>query len=237
MFKIVIFDCACSYCVGIQTCQEGSTFPVCQVVTDGFGDHQVGCRSNGDLIHQHNSLRYVIFPAAQSAALAPRKEDPSLVLSASSRPADIFFPCWKQGSLLHLMSLLFLLFSSLPFKVPLLLLVMRSLLEQIESFVHIWKTVQLLVSLLFFWWLSLWRMEGWSNEAIDTLRLIGKQQPQCMGLPPFHSTNHLFQCLSFSLRCGNAPIWASRMPIHMPSEDRVEWKIHLHITIIIIFIE
>ena len=71
------------YWLGVQMCQEGSTCPVCQVVTDGFGDHQVGCRGNGDLIHQHNSLRDTIFSAAQSAALAPRKEVPSLVSSSS----------------------------------------------------------------------------------------------------------------------------------------------------------
>ena len=62
-----------------------------------FGDHHVGCRGNGDLIHRHNSLRDTIFSAAQSAALAPRKEVPSLVSSSSSRPANIVLPCWKQG--------------------------------------------------------------------------------------------------------------------------------------------
>ena len=32
------------YCLGVQMCQKGLTCPVCHVVTDGFGDHQVGCR-------------------------------------------------------------------------------------------------------------------------------------------------------------------------------------------------
>ena len=63
---------------------------------------------------------------------------------------------------------------------------------------------------------------GWSDEAIDTLRLIGKQQAQRMGLPPSHSINHLFKRLSIVLWHRNACMWASRMPIHLPSEDGIE---------------
>ena len=45
----------------------------------------------------HNALRDALFSAAQSAALAPRLEAPSLVPSSSSRPADIFIPNWQAG--------------------------------------------------------------------------------------------------------------------------------------------
>ena len=34
---------------------------------------------------------------AQSAALAPRKEVPSLIPDSSSRPADLYLPRWKRG--------------------------------------------------------------------------------------------------------------------------------------------
>ena len=37
------------------------------------------------------------FSAAQSAALAPRREVPSPIPGSSSRPADVYFPCWKRG--------------------------------------------------------------------------------------------------------------------------------------------
>lgn len=36
---------------------------------DSLGDHQVGCNGYGDSISRHNSLRDVVFTAAQSAAL------------------------------------------------------------------------------------------------------------------------------------------------------------------------
>ena len=52
---------------------------------------------NGDRIDRHNSLRDTLFSAAQSAALAPRKEVPSLIPGTSSRPADIFLPNWSRG--------------------------------------------------------------------------------------------------------------------------------------------
>ena len=62
-----------------------------------MGDHLVTCRGNGDMIRRHDSLRDVIFSAAQSAALALKKEVPSLVPGSSSRSADVFLPCWKRG--------------------------------------------------------------------------------------------------------------------------------------------
>ena len=48
--------------------------PVCEVDVDDRGDHLVTCRGNGYLIYRHDSLRNIIYSAAQSAALAPRKE-------------------------------------------------------------------------------------------------------------------------------------------------------------------
>ena len=62
-----------------------------------MGDHQVGCGRNGDRIHRHDAIRDTLFSAAQSAALAPRKEVPSLIPGSSSRPADIFLPNWCRG--------------------------------------------------------------------------------------------------------------------------------------------
>ena len=64
---------------------------------DPFGDHQVGCGGNGDRIHRHDAIRDALFSAAQAAALAPRKEVPSLIPGTRSRPADIFLPNWCRG--------------------------------------------------------------------------------------------------------------------------------------------
>ena len=51
--------------------------------------HQVGCGGNSDRIHRHDALCDALFAASQSAALAPRKEVPSLIPGSCSRPADI----------------------------------------------------------------------------------------------------------------------------------------------------
>ena len=77
--------------------EEGIRCPVCHVPADPFGDHQVGCGGNCDRILRHNSLRDAVFSAAQSAALAPRREVPSLIPGTQSRPAVIYLPCWKRG--------------------------------------------------------------------------------------------------------------------------------------------
>ena len=85
------------YWLGLPIFTEGGRCPVCQVLADPFGDHHVGCGGNGDRIHRHNSIRDAIFSAAQTAALAPRRELPSLIPGSQARPADIFLPCWDRG--------------------------------------------------------------------------------------------------------------------------------------------
>ena len=70
---------------------------ICHVAADHFGDHHVGCGGNGDRIFHHDSIRDAIFYAAQSAALAPRKELPSLIPGCQNRPADVFLPHWDRG--------------------------------------------------------------------------------------------------------------------------------------------
>ena len=85
------------YWLGLSIFTEGGRCPVCQVLADPFGDHHVGCGGNGDGIHRHNSIRDAIFLAAQTAALAPRRELPSLIPGSQARPADIFLPSWDRG--------------------------------------------------------------------------------------------------------------------------------------------
>ena len=85
------------YWLGLRMFQDEVQFPVCHAVADPFGDHHVGCGGNGDRILRHNTLRDAVFSAAQSAALVPRREVPSLIPNSHSWPADIFLPSWKRG--------------------------------------------------------------------------------------------------------------------------------------------
>ena len=68
--------------------EDGAKCPVCHGNADPFGDHQVGCGGNGDRIYRPDSLRDALFSAAQSAALVPRGELPSLIPDSHSRPAN-----------------------------------------------------------------------------------------------------------------------------------------------------
>ena len=91
------FRLCLKYWLGLQIFEEDRRCPVCLLVADQFGDHHVGCGGNADRIFRHNSLRDAVFSAAQSAALAPRKEVPSLIPGTQNRPADVYLPCWKRG--------------------------------------------------------------------------------------------------------------------------------------------
>ena len=53
---------------------------------------------------------------------------------------------------------------------------------------------------------------GWSEEAIQTIKSIGRLQGQRLGIPPPETTRHLFQRLAISLWKGNASLWVRRQP-------------------------
>ena len=42
-------------------------------------------------------MQEVLYSAAQAAALAPRREVPSLILGSREHPADIYLPLWNRG--------------------------------------------------------------------------------------------------------------------------------------------
>ena len=90
--------CLCLlYWLGVPLSQEDWICPVCSSNSDPYGDHMISCGGNGDRIHRHNFLRDVTFSVAQSAALSPRKELPSLIPGCSSKRADVFLPHWTHG--------------------------------------------------------------------------------------------------------------------------------------------
>ena len=93
------FRCCLRYWLGVPLHSTSYSCPECRSTADAYGDHQVGCGGNGDRIARHNAIciRDVLFSAARSAALAPTREAPSLVLDSHSRPADILLPTWSRG--------------------------------------------------------------------------------------------------------------------------------------------
>ena len=62
-------------------------------------------------------------------------------------------------------------------------------------------------------------LKGWSQEAVETIKLIGRLQWQRLGLPTSETTAHLFQRLAIQLWRGNACMWAMHAPVMAPSID------------------
>ena len=91
------FRSSLQYWLGLRMYEEEYSCPVCKKSADAFGNHQVGCGGNGDRIFRHNAIRDAVFSAAQSAALCPRKEMPSLIPGSRSRPADSRYLCPPLG--------------------------------------------------------------------------------------------------------------------------------------------
>ena len=178
-----------------------------------MGDHQIGCGGNGDRIARHNNLRDVLFNAAQSAALGPRKE-----AFSSARPADILLPNWSHG------------------RQAALDVAVISPLQQLtvaEVAVTPGHALEVCVSCKLSANLPSCRaagvecvpivveaLGGWAPEVIGTIRRIGdflgqRSHPS----DPTPVTKHLFGCLAITLWRGNVTLWLHWCPSIAPSTD------------------
>ena len=80
------------YTIGLVCKCQRMVLPVLFVILFLWDHHSTG-RGNGDLIRQHDFLHDVLFSAARAAALAPKKESPSLIPGSSSCMVDVFPQC------------------------------------------------------------------------------------------------------------------------------------------------
>ena len=213
------FRLCLDYWLGIRIINMESRCSVCasEGLADPFGDHHVGCGGNGDRIHRHDSIRDVLFSASQSAALAPRKEVPSLIPGSSSRPADIYLPNRDKGRPVALDVTVISTLQSLTLSGAahtqghaLQIGEKRKMAAHKESChaVGVSFTPMVIESL-----------GGWSEIASHNISRIGRLMGQRSGSPPSESTRHLFQRLSITLWRGNANMWLKRLPTNSPWVD------------------
>ena len=183
-----------------------------------MGDHQVGCGGIGDRIARHNNIRDVLFNAAQSADLGPRKEALGVVPNSSARPADILLHNWcggRQAALdVTVISSLQQLTVSEAAVTPGYALEVgtrRKFAANVPSCrVAGIECVSMVVEAL----------GGWPPDSISTIRRIGDILGQRVNpSDPSHSTKHLFGRLSITLWRGNATLWISQTPSLAPSSD------------------
>ena len=91
------FHICLQYWLEVPMASDISPCPICSHSADPSGDHALACGGNNDRVLRHNSLRDIVFPAVQSAALSPRRKVPSLVPDSLSCPADVYLPHWARG--------------------------------------------------------------------------------------------------------------------------------------------
>ena len=192
---------------------------ICQAVADPLGDHQVGCGGNGDRIFLHDSLQDALFSAAQSTALAPRREVPSLIPGSKSRPADLYLPHCSRGrpaaldvTVISTMQALTVTGAATTQGHTLSVGENRKMAAHAEACRSVGVTfVPLVVESL----------GGWSETAVHSIKSIGHQLGQRLGIPPADSTINLFQRLSICLWRGNAAMRIRRCPISSAEVDTV----------------
>ena len=213
------FRLCLQYWMGLPMVDEKVRCPICQAVADPIGDHQVGCWGNGDRIFRHDSLLDALFSAAQSAALAPRREVPSLIPGSNSRPADLYLPHWSRGrpsaldvTVISTMQALTVTGATTTQGHALSVGENRKMTAHAEACRSVGVTfVPLVVESL----------GGWSETAVHSIKSIGRQLRLRLGIPPADSTTHLFQRLSICLWRGNAAMWIRRCPISSAEVDGV----------------
>ena len=207
------------YWLGLQMFEDYGICPVCQSGADRFGDHQVGCGGNPDRIHRHNSVRDAVYSAAQSAALAPRREVPSLIPGSQSRPADVYLPNWHRGCPAAL---------DITVISPLQQATIQGAASTQDHALLVAEArkfsahgMQCQSAGITFIPCAIETVGGMSILAAETIANIGRLLGQRLGLPPHESTRHLFQRLSISLWRGNAALWIHRSLAPAPQLDGV----------------
>uniref|UniRef100_A0A1X7VC05 Uncharacterized protein n=1 Tax=Amphimedon queenslandica TaxID=400682 RepID=A0A1X7VC05_AMPQE len=173
-----------------------------------MGDHALACGGNSDRILRHNAIRDVIFTAAQSAALSPRREAPSLVPDSLSRPADVFLPHWIQGRPAALdVTVISPLQSQTLSQAASTQGAALRVAEHRKRVVHLEDCQRAGITFLP---LAMETLGGWSRDAILSISCISRHLATRLGLPPVEVSHHLLQRLSVTLWRFNACMWSCR---------------------------
>ena len=196
------------YRLGVKVYAKDGTCPACKAPSDAYGDHALACAWEGERISRHNLLRDCLFQSASQAALAPAKEERSLIPGKNSRPADIYLPSWANGRGAAL---------DVTVTSPLqsaLLLKAASQAGSALSAAYDRKNRQSWEACnqagIEFVALPVETLGGWHVNATKVLTKLGRQLARHTGREDGEVLNHLFQRLSVLLMRGNAALILSR---------------------------
>ena len=171
---------------------------------DAFGDHAVGCASDGERIFRHNVVRDALYCTAKSALLSPAKEENSLLPGSAEKPADVFIPGWHQGR-------------DAAFDVsivsPLQTQLVRRSAEETGSSAN--KRYADKMAKYFgpcdnegiqFFPLIVETLGGWHPDSVDTITKLARQLACHAGTSMDDTVQHLFQRLGILLARGNSAL-------------------------------
>lgn len=96
IMKPAAYRMALKYKTGHHIFPNSSQCSLCQnnSLADMYGDHDAVFLGGGRLVRRHNRVRDILFEAAATALLGPRKEAPNILQHTGDRPADVLIPRW-----------------------------------------------------------------------------------------------------------------------------------------------
>ena len=175
------------------------------------------------------------FSAAQSAALSPWKEMPSLVPGSASRPADVFVPTWERGQpAAPDVTVVSTLQNQTVAEAASVSGYVLSVAKERKVAAHSEACQSAGVS---FVPMVVETLGGWDEEAVRTITAIGRSQGQRLGIPPSDSTRHLFQRLTVSLwrgmpACGSVALRC----ILLQLTDRADFSVFVFVFLCLFFV-
>ena len=182
--------------------------------SDKFGDHAIGCASQGERIARHNHLRDALFHTAQSATLAPLREERALLpgVAGDRRPADVLLPNYAGGRPLEIdVSVV----SSLQVQ-----LIARAAEEAGHALDHRyqekWRKYGELCAAegIVFQPLPVEVLGGWHEAAVGHIKKLGQALARSTGQDACEVVRHLFGRLSVLLMKGNSQLALTHRPSH-----------------------
>ena len=144
---------------------------------------------------------------------------PALIPGSSSRPADVYLPCWHRGK-------------PAAFDISVISPVQALTIDSAATIQGYVLTVRerqkrriyvegCLSAGIDFVPIAVETLGGLSSISSHTISELGKLQVNRLGLSPSHCASHFFQRFSLTLWRGNAACWISRNPVISPSIDGI----------------
>ena len=206
------FTASVKYRLGLKVYPFSGKCIACGQNSDKFGDHSVGCVSEGERIFRHNVIRDALHMTATQASLSPAKEQSALLPGSAEKPADIYIPGWANGRDAAL---------DVSVVSPLQQQLLKKAAEEAGSAakkrnqekLNKYYTLCQSEGIQFFP-VVMETLGGWHRDGIDVVAKLARQLASHTGGDSEEISRHLFQRLSILLARGNAALILNRMPIH-----------------------